>query len=180
MVVGANQPTLWADIGLLFADPALVAETGTCARDVTGGHGRIERREVWASPALAGYSDWPGFAQVLCIQRTRRHKRTGRQQQERAYAVTSLAPTRADARALLTLWREHWLIENRLHWVRDVPLGEDASRVRSGAAPQVLAALRNTMLNVLRAHGYTEITAARRRLAGRPIEALAMLGLSGQ
>lgn len=180
MVVGANHPTLWADLALLFTDPVLVAETGSYARDVSAGHGRIERRELWASSALAGYSDWPGLAQVLCVERTRRHKRTGRQQHERAYVVTSLAPARADARALLPLWREHWGIENGLHWVRDVPLGEDASRVRSGAAPHVLATLRNTILNLLRAHGYSQITAARRRLAGRPAEALAMLGLDRQ
>lgn len=177
MVVGGNQPTLLADLELLFADPALVEQTGTYTCQVTSGHGRIERRELWASTALVGYTGWPGLAQVLCTQRTIRHKRTGKERHERAYAVTSLPPTRAPAPALLRLWREHWAIENRLHWGRDVTLGEDGSRVRSAAAPQGLAVVRNTVLGLLRVHGYHAIAATRRRLARRPRQALALCGL---
>jgi predicted transposase YbfD/YdcC len=55
--------------------------------------------------------------------------------------------------------RGHWRIENRLHWSRDVTLGEDARRVRSGAAPQVLAALNNCALGVLHHRGCTNIAA---------------------
>jgi hypothetical protein len=69
------------------------------------------------------------------------------------HAITSLSPERADAARLLELSRAHWDIENRLHWVRDVSLGEDACRVRTGAAPQVLAACRNAVLTLVRRLG---------------------------
>src|SRR6185437_8476968 len=65
------------------------------------------------------------------------------------YGVTSLPPDRADAATLLRLVRDHWRIENELHYVRDVTLGEDACRVRSGSSPQVLAALRNAVVHLL-------------------------------
>lgn len=68
---------------------------------------------------------------------------------EVVYGITSLSPDRADAADLLAYLRDHWRIENRLHYVRDVTLGEDACRVRSGAAPQVLAALRNAVVHLL-------------------------------
>ena len=69
------------------------------------------------------------------------------------HAITSLPPEQADAARLLALSRAHWGIENRLHWVRDVTLGEDACRVRTGAAPQVLAACRNAVLTLVRRLG---------------------------
>ncbi len=78
---------------------------------------------------------------------------------------------------MLTLARGHWGIENRLHYVRDVTLGEDASRVRTGAAPQVLAALRNAVLALLRATGATNIAATLRDITWRGT-ALALLGLT--
>ena len=78
---------------------------------------------------------------------------------------------------MLALARGHWGIENRLHYVRDVTLGEDACRVRSDAAPQVLAALRNVVLTLLRAAGHTNIAAALRAIAWRG-SALALLGLA--
>lgn len=82
------------------------------------------------------------------IERTR--EVGGRVSREIAYAVTSLSPEQAGPERLLGLWRDHWLIENRLHWRRDVMAREDQSRVRSGAAPQAMAAIRNTMLFILR------------------------------
>jgi hypothetical protein len=65
------------------------------------------------------------------------------------YGITSLATDRADAAALLVYLRNHWRIENSLHYVRDVTLREDACRVRSQSAPQVLAALRNAVVHLL-------------------------------
>jgi hypothetical protein len=180
MVVGGNHPATLADLALLFADEALVAETGTRVCSVTGGHGRIERRELRTSTALVGYTPWPGLAQALCLDRTRRCKRTGRAEDERVDAVTSLPPPRADAAALLRLWRGHWAIENRLHGVRDVGMREDASRVRSDVAPHVLAIVRNLVLGLVRAQSHWHIAATRRRLAGHPGLALALLGLPGQ
>lgn len=93
-------------------------------------------------PAL----DWPGAAQVCRIERTRESK--GTRSHEVVYAITSLPRSKAGPETLLTLVRDHWGIENRLHWRRDVLLREDASRIRSGAAPQAMAILRNTMLTI--------------------------------
>ena len=84
----------------------------------------------------------------------------------------------ADAARLLTLVRGHWAIENRLHYVRDVTFGEDASQVRSRAAPQVLAALRNVVTGLLRQAGWTNIAAALRHYAWQSGATLALLGVS--
>ena len=79
---------------------------------------------------------------------------------------------------LLQLIRGHWAIENRLHYVRDVSFGEDLSQIRSGAAPQVLAALRNAVIGLLRDAGWSNIAAAVRYNAWRPGAALQLLGLT--
>lgn len=91
--------------------------------------------------------DWPGAAQVCRIERTR--EEAGAISHEIAYAVTSLPPEQADPDTLVALWRDHWLIENRLHWRRDVILREDHSTIRSGTSPRAMAALRNTMLAIV-------------------------------
>ena len=141
------------------------------------GHGRIERRRLTTSGVLADYLDWPGQRQVFRLERERILLRTGEVEQETVYGVTSLGPERADAARLLQLVREHWRIENRSHWVRDVTFDEDRSQVRVGSIPQVMAALRNTAIGVIRSTGTTQIAAATRRLAARPWEALALLGI---
>lgn len=177
MVVKENQPSLHWDLAQLFADPTLVAATGTSARSVAKGHGRLEVRRLWTSTALAGYSDWPGLGQALCLEREVTRLNTGEVRRERAYAVTSLRPEQAEAATLLQLWRGHWGIENRLHWVRDVGFAEDRSAARAGSVPQGLAATRNTVIGLLRAHGHTALATARRALARNPAAALALLGL---
>lgn len=91
--------------------------------------------------------------------------------------VTGLAAERADAAALLRMVREHWHIANRSHWVRAVTFDEDRSQVRTGSIPQIMAALRNTTIGLLRAAGEPNIAAAGRRLAARPWDALALLGI---
>lgn len=159
--VGENQPRLYDELRWLFEWPVpdeQFAETVTTSK-----HGdRIETRRLWASTALVGYSDWPGLRQACKVERTVRHQ--GAVRTEVRYAITSLGPGVGPAR-LLRIWRGHWAIENRLHYVRDVTLGEDASQVRSGSAPQVLAALRNTIVALLRRAGHTNIAAALRATA---------------
>jgi predicted transposase YbfD/YdcC len=137
------------------------------------GHGRSEVRRLRATGRLNGYLDWPGVQQVCVLERVRR--RRGAETRETAFAVTSLSRQRAGAAELLELWRRHWDVENRLHWVRDVTLGEDACRVRTGEAPQVLAGLRNAALRLARAGGLKNIAAALRRFAAHPREALRLV-----
>ena len=89
-----------------------------------------------------------------------------------AYRITSLGPDQADAARLLELDRGHWGIENGLHHIRDVTLGEDACRVRTATAPEVLAAARNLALGLLRRLGLPSIASATRRIVMHPIEGL--------
>ena len=74
---------------------------------------------------------------------------------------------------LLRLWRQHWHIENRVHYVRDVTMGEDACRVRTANGPRTLAAVRNTVLTTLRLHGVLNVAEALRTFAQFPYRALA-------
>lgn len=90
---------------------------------------------------------WKGL--TFGFRLTRERTIRGRTTVEVAYGITSLPGDRSTAQALLAFTREHWGIENGLHWVRDETLREDACRVRSGSAPQVLAALRNCVVYLL-------------------------------
>jgi hypothetical protein len=122
---------------------------------------------------LDGYLGWPGVAQVGRLERT--VTAGGEVTVEVQYLVTSVPRERAGAVTLLGWVRGHWGIENRLHYVRDVTLGEDANRARSGSAPQVLAALRNLAVSKLRLDGVTNIAAGLRRNAARVRDLLASL-----
>jgi predicted transposase YbfD/YdcC len=110
---------------------------------------------------------------VVRVERVRRTKGTA--SVEVAYFITSLSRDRADAARLLHLIRAHWHIENRLHYVRDVTLGEDASRVRTGSSPEVLAALRNTVVHLLDAVPGRSKAATTQRFAAHPDEAIRLI-----
>ncbi|RKU25720.1 hypothetical protein C6497_15280 [Candidatus Poribacteria bacterium] len=86
-----------------------------------------------------------------------------------------MKPSEASAEDLLALRRGHWPIENKSHWMRDMLLGEDASSVRCGSIPQVMAAMRNTVLSVFRFAGITRIADKMRYYASRPILAVNMI-----
>ena len=122
---------------------------------------------------LSGYLDWPGVAQVCRVQAEVRVG--GEESYEVSYAITSVPRERADAATLLGWHRGHWGIENRLHRVRDVTMGEDANRTWSGSGPQVLAAIRNAAINQMRAAGSTNIAASLRRNAARVGELLGVM-----
>lgn len=124
---------------------------------------------------LTLHQKWPGLAQGLEITRERTVK--GKTTVEVVYGMTSLKPEEADAERLSGMVRAHWGIENGLHYVRDVTLGEDASRVRKGSAPQVLAAVRNAIIHLLVGMAAPSHAAAIRRLNAHPEEALTLLDL---
>ena len=86
--------------------------------------------------------------------------------------------SRAGAARLLGWARGHWSIENGSHYVRDVTLGEDASRIRKGSGPEVMAGLRNAAIGFLRGAGATNIAASLRRNGARVAELFASLGIS--
>lgn len=173
-IVKENQPTLLEAITTLFRLPPAGESIAAVSRRNRHGD-RHEIRRLGCSAALVGYLDWPALGQVCRIERQVTHK--GRTRTEVGYAVTSLAPTAADPARLLRLWRGHWEIENRLHWVRDVTFDEDRCQVRTGSGPQGLAAVRNTALAVARRAGYTNIAEALRHFAAHPAEVFIRLGL---
>jgi hypothetical protein len=137
--------------------------------------GRLEHRRLQASTRLAAYSDWPHLAQVCRLVRSTR--RGGVEATEIDYAITSVPRDQADAAQLLAWWRGHWSIENRSHYVRDVTLDEDACQIRKGDAPQILAALRNAIVSLLRLEGHANIAAALRNCAWKTRRVLTMLGI---
>jgi predicted transposase YbfD/YdcC len=177
MLVKGNQPQLQHDIQLVFHEAHALAETMVAAETVDSGHGRLEQRRLTASSALLGYSDWPGLAQVFQIERGVTMKKSEKQRHEVVYGVTSLSPDQAGPERLLGLVRQHWQIENQVHWVRDVTFDEDRSQVRCGSIPQVMAAFRNTALGLMHWAGETNIAAACRRFAAQPWAALALIGI---
>lgn len=123
------------------------------------GHGRTETRRLETTTILTLTHKWPGLKQGFRITRTRVVK--GETETETVYGITSLTEEEADAKRLLELVRGHWEIENGLHWVRDVTMGEDKCRVRRGNAPQALAALRNAALHLVASSGYAEEAGSR-------------------
>jgi predicted transposase YbfD/YdcC len=125
----------------------------TRAETVDKGHGRIETRRIAVRSKLPSRLDenWPGITAICRIERIREHKTYC--SREVIYAITSLPADKRAPADLLRLSRDHWQIENGLFHVRDVTFKEDASRVRSGAAPEALADLRNATLNLIRSRG---------------------------
>lgn len=91
----------------------------------------------------------------------------GKRTEETRYFITSVPRAVAGANGLLRWSRGHWTIENKSHYVRDVSLGEDASRIRKGSGPEVMAALRNQAIGFLRSTGASNIAEALRRNAAR-------------
>jgi hypothetical protein len=144
------------------------------ARTVDKGHGRLEVRTLRLTSTLTKAQDWEGLKQGFEITRERTIK--GVRSVEVVYGITSLGRERADAARLLGLAREHWGIENGSHHRRDVTLGEDASRVRKGDAPEVMAALRNAVIHLARGVG-TGLAEAIRTLNNCFPQALSLLGL---
>jgi predicted transposase YbfD/YdcC len=108
----------------------------------------LEKRTLRTTSILTVTEKWKGMKQGFEI--TRERTLDNKTTVEVVYGMTSLSADRADAAALLVHVRDHWKIENSLHYVRDVTFDEDACRVRSGSAPQVLAAIRNTVVHLLK------------------------------
>ena len=94
------------------------------------------------------------------------------------YAITSLTFAQASPARLADLLRGHWAIENGLHYARDTAFAEDASQVRTGAGPHVMACLRNLAIGVLCRAGPVNLAAALRHHARDPARPLATLGIS--
>lgn len=149
----------------MFADPPLPKE------QYVKGHGRLQTRT-----ALNEWVRWPGVGQVLsrCCERVRLN--TGEVNREVTYGITSLSPEQTNPAALEALWRGHWCIENRVHYVRDVTMREDATQAFMGSTPQALAAICNALISLLRSKHWSCIADALRHYGASVHRALELIG----
>lgn len=154
LMVKENQPHLYEDMELFFR---LAHQNNfqkvdySHDRTVNKGHGRIESRQCWAISGeeslqfLRDHEQWQGLQTIAEVQS--RRQVNGRTTVETRYYISSLPN---DAKKILHSARSHWGVENSLHWVLDVAMGEDASRIRKENAPANMAALRRLALNLLK------------------------------
>ena len=122
-------------------------EVPVVCTDDDRGHGRRETRTLKILTAARGIGS-PYARQVVQITRERIVIATGARTVEVVYAICSLPFEQARPAAITAWLRQHWGIENSVHWVRDVTFDEDRSTVRTGAGPQVTATVRNTVVNL--------------------------------
>jgi len=182
MEVKRNQPFLYEAINSAFqAYPPHNREDATfwnfaVFESQNKQHGRMEWRRLESTGALNDHLNWPGVGLVLRRICTRRNQKTGKFTNEVHFAVTSLTHDLVSLAHIEQFWRWHWTIENRVHYPRDVSMGEDACQVHTGNAPQALAALRNAILSLLHHEGWHYLPDAFRFFAANPQKALQTLG----
>jgi predicted transposase YbfD/YdcC len=146
LAVKENQGTLLEGIKDSFRQLAVEA----VAEEIDCGHGRVERRRcsVIADLSLLEKADkWASLQGLVRIEAERYHKAREKTERGIRYYITSLSP---DAARLNHTVRQHWGIENKLHWVLDVGFGEDPSRKRAGHAAQNFSVLNRIALNILK------------------------------
>jgi len=173
LFVKENQPSLYNELVCTPEDAYLetYSESGK-------GHGRIETCTIRVAPTPPGLVEFRHVAAVVHIDRVVHEAKTGQLKwAETAWAATSASPKRAKPRRPLAASREHWRIENELHWVGDATMREDSSNVRSGSAPQMLATRRNITIGELCPAGAENIAKSLRTISRRPSLAFELLGL---
>jgi predicted transposase YbfD/YdcC len=172
-VVKGNRPKLHQQLtGLPWRDIPAVDIT----QDVA--HGRRETRTLKlaeARNAATGGLLFPHAQLAIQIVRRRRPAASTRGHAETVYAVTDLSWRQIHAKQLAEAIREHWHVENKLHWIRDVTFTEDLSQIRAGHGPANMAALRNLALSRHRIAGATNIAAACRHTSRHPNRVLPLL-----
>lgn len=161
-----NQTLLHDDIRTFFVDAEAHAFAGiphTTAETVDGDHGRIEVRRAWATDDLAWLADRPRWSGLRSVLRVDAERTVGeRTSRETRFFISSLPP---DAALLARVVRSHWAIENSLHWVLDVAMNQDKTRIRTGHAPENLAILHHIALNLLKQDRTEKLGIKNKRLA---------------
>jgi predicted transposase YbfD/YdcC len=152
--VKENQGHLYEDISVLFGvDQAQNFKYASFEHEKTTnkGHGRIDVRECWSTSnpeylhLIRNVQNWPGLKSIAMVVCTRILDN-----QETKHVRLYISSLPSDAKRILEAVRKHWSIENDLHWVLDVALNEDHSRVRKDQAPENFAVLRHIALNLLK------------------------------
>jgi predicted transposase YbfD/YdcC len=175
LIAKNNQPGVRQDILDFFEDPGANRSEWQYHKKIQKGHGRLEVREIWTSPEMNEWfeKEWAGIAQIFKIRRTIKQGEDVRE--EIVYGLTSLSRKKASAKRLLDLNQKHWSIENRLHYRRDVTLGEDASQLRRKNAPQTLAALNGAILALMDWLKVKNVAQQMRHFCAQPQEVLRLL-----
>lgn len=145
------------------------------ATTIEKNRGRVEKRSITTSTLSVDHADWPGLSRFIRIERSVTVH--GETTTSVTYAITSLTAAQASVATLLALVRGRWAIENRSFWVKDVVLGEDHSRIRTGRSPECMSVFKNTAINFLRTLKVPNLAAALREFAVKPNHLLPKLGL---
>jgi predicted transposase YbfD/YdcC len=164
LIIKGNQPIARATAAALLAGPDNEWTDTTTSEDDRG-HGRVERRTIRVAPADGTL--FPGAAQAFRLRRDTGGLDGVMEHKEIVYGVTSMPADLAGPAHLNYYERRHWVVENRLHWVRDVSFDEDRSQMRTGTAPRALATFRNLAISAFRLAGRANIAHARRDLHDR-------------
>ena len=172
LIIKGNQPIARDAAAALLRGPD-TDWADTSATEDDRGHGRVERRTIRVAPA--DDSLFPGAVQAFRLRRDTGGLDGVWTSKEIVHGVTSLPADLAGPAQLNHYERRHWVVEDRLHWVRDVTFDEDRSQVRTGTAPQAMATLRNTAIGLLRAAGATNIAATSAAMHRRASRLLALL-----
>lgn len=163
-----NQTTLHEDVQRFFQDvehapgwhiPPLPQRV---AKEIVKQSGRIETRQLTAIPDEDNYLQWPGLNTVFRLERHVSRPQKGDEWSQVVFGITSLPYTPLLAKQLLTWTRQHWGIENKLHYRRDVTLREDAIRMKQTHQAQVVATLNNFVIALATYLGYSNLASARR------------------
>lgn len=161
LILKGNQPLALEAAGAVLAGPD-ADWTATSAVESDRGHGRVERRRIRA--AAVDDALFPGARQAFRLRRDVGGLDGIWDTKEIIHGITSLPADLAGPAQLNHYQRQHWTVENRLHWTRDVTFGEDKSQVRTGTAPRALACFRNLAINTIRLAGRANTAYARRDL----------------
>lgn len=173
--VKKNQKGLYEQLERAFAPTAAAPADLSTVTQYDKGHGRVEERQLSVSARLSNRLDWPDLEQAFVLHRTRTDLRSGKVTTQTVYGITSLPARQTSAADLLTFTRQHWSIENGLHYRRDVTFGEDACRMKSGRAAQCMAVFNNLLIGLLRWLGWENCAQARRHYAAHWKEALQLI-----
>ena len=127
-------------------------------------HGRTVRRRVWTITdltALPELAKWPGLQSVIAVETIRMAHQDAPVTSDYRFYISSLGRS---ADAFVTMMRQHWDIEHKLHWSLDVTFNEDRCRIRKDYAPENVAAVRHITLNLLRQEHTRHISLRQKRL----------------
>jgi hypothetical protein len=167
-----NQPTPFNTLDKLDWKTVPISHT-----DEKTAHGRREQRTIPIRPAPKGLR-FPHAAQVFLIERKVSHPKTGKRISSVAVlGVTSLTADHATPAELAALVRGQWTIE-AIHQIRDTTYAEDASHLRTGHTPRVMASLRSLAISLLRLTGWDNIAQATQHMAAHRDDTLSLIGLT--